>query len=205
MLKVENVAVTGFEAAIRGMRNPMNSWERSDSDFSDGVRLGEADLRLARVLGRGSSDDGKFLRMIHVSMDVTAPLFWWKEADQYKVGTTTDSCSTMHRIHARDLCPDDFSFESLEDAALDAAMACVAAVNDARRRFVESGKKDKGAWREMIELLPSAYNQRRTWDMNYEVARSIYRARRNHKLYEWHVLCDEIAGLPYFKELFLDD
>lgn len=221
MIKIENVETCGWEAAIRGMRNPKNSWAKSDShkcpcaDWDgdcpmvmndnetakgcdpDKYRfcVGENDFHLMQVLANSGPDDGKFLRMIHVQLDVTAPLYWWKEADQYKVGTVTDSCSTMHKIHAKEFDVNDFSHEHLTDGNLNWLLATIGVLNDNRERFVET--KEKYFWWQMIQLLPSSYNQRRTWDLNYAVLRNIYHARRNHKLDEWRELCAWIKTLPY--------
>lgn len=217
MLTIENAQVFGFQAAIRGMRNPKNSWAKSDSTFElstneSGVQmidLGPADLKLAAALANSGADDGKFLRMIHVQLDVTAPLYWWKEADQYKVGTVTDSCSTMHKIHAKEFTIDDFSHEHLMDDAMadvfqvrspwDVLYSTVDMLNLCRKKFLDT--KDKRYWWQLIQLLPSSFNQRRTWDLNYAVLRNIYHARRNHKLDEWHTLCNWIETLPYAEEL----
>ena len=207
MLTIENDETFGWEAAIRGMRNPKNSWSKSDSRWSfpcengtDAPRfiVGENDLKLASALANSGADDGKFLRMIHVQLDVTAPLYWHKEADQYKVGTVTDSCSTMHKIHAKEFTLDDFSHEHLYSPLHD-LKPTVDLLNVYRERFLET--KDKEDWWQLIQLLPSSYNQRRTWDLNYAVLRNIYHARRNHKIDEWHTLCDWIEKLPYAKEL----
>ena len=206
MLTIENVQLFGFQAAIRGMRNPKNSWAKGDSTFyistdDVGVQtidLGPADLKLASALANSGPDDGKFLRMIHVQLDVTAPLYWHKEADQYKVGTVTDSCSTMHKIHAKEFTLDDFSHEHLY-SPLNDLKPTVDLLNVYRERFLET--KDKEDWWQLIQLLPSSYNQRRTWDLNYAVLRNIYHARRNHKIDEWHTLCDWIETLPYAKDL----
>ena len=207
MLKIENAETFGWEAAIRGMRNPKNSWSKSDSRWSspnengtDAPRfiVGENDLKLASALANSGADDGKFLRMIHVQLDVTAPLYWHKEADQYKVGTVTDSCSTMHKIHSKEFTLDDFSHEHLYSPLHD-LKPTVDLLNVYRERFLET--KDKEDWWQLIQLLPSSYNQRRTWDLNYAVLRNIYHARRNHKIDEWHTLCDWIETLPYEKEL----
>ena len=207
MLKIENAEVFGFEAAIRGLRNPFNSWSKSDSRWSfpceNGTDapmfiVGENDLKLASALANSGPDDGKFLRMIHVQLDVTAPLYWHKEADQYKVGTVTDSCSTMHKIHAKEFTLDDFSHEHLYSPLHD-LKPTVDLLNVYRERFLDT--KDKEDWWQLIQLLPSSYNQRRTWDLNYAVLRNIYHARRNHKIDEWHTLCDWIETLPYAKEL----
>ena len=207
MLKIENAETFGWEAAIRGLRNPFNSWSKSDSWWSSPNEngtdapmfiVGENDLKLASALANSGPDDGKFLRMIHVQLDVTAPLYWHKEADQYKVGTVTDSCSTMHKIHAKEFTMDDFSHEHLYSPMHD-LKPTVDLLNVYRERFLET--KDKEDWWQLIQLLPSSYNQRRTWDLNYAVLRNIYHARRNHKIDEWHTLCDWIETLPYAKEL----
>lgn len=207
MLKIENAETFGWEAAIRGMRNPKNSWSKSDSWWSSPEEngsdspmfiVGENDLKLAAALANSGADDGKFLRMIHVQLDVTAPLYWHKEADQYKVGTVTDSCSTMHKIHAKEFTLDDFSHEHLYSPLHD-LKPTVDLLNVYRERFLDT--KDKEDWWQLIQLIPSSYNQRRTWDLNYAVLRNIYHARRNHKLDEWHTLCDWIETLPYAKEL----
>ena len=207
MLKIENAETFGWEAAIRGLRNPFNSWSKSDSRWSfpceNGTDapmfiVGENDLKLASALANSGPDDGKFLRMIHVQLDVTAPLYWHKEADQYKVGTVTDSCSTMHKIHAKEFTLDDFSHEHLYSPLHD-LKPTVDLLNVYRERFLDT--KDKEDWWQLIQLLPSSYNQRRTWDLNYAVLRNIYHARRNHKIDEWHTLCDWIETLPYAKEL----
>ena len=207
MLKIENAETFGWEAAIRGMRNPKNSWSKSDSWWSSPDEngtdepmyiIGENDLKLMKTLAAAGQDNGKFLRMIHVQLDVTAPLYWWKEADQYKVGTVTDSCSTMHKIHAKEFTLDDFSHEHLYSPLHD-LKPTVDLLNVYRERFLDT--KDKEDWWQLIQLLPSSYNQRRTWDLNYAVLRNIYHARRNHKIDEWHTLCDWIETLPYAKEL----
>lgn len=221
MIKIENVETCGWEAAIRGMRNPKNSWAKSDShkcpcaDWDgdcpmvmnenepakgcdpDKYRfcVGENDFHLMQALANSGPDDGKFLRMIHVQLDVTAPLYWWKEADQYKVGTVTDSCSTMHKIHAKEFDVNDFSHEHLTDGNLNWLLATIGVLNDNREHFVET--KEKYFWWQLIQLLPSSFNQRRTWDLNYAVLRNIYHARRNHKLDEWRELCAWIKTLPY--------
>lgn len=207
MLKIENAETFGWEAAIRGMRSPKNSWDKSDSRWSlpdeNGTDepmyiIGENDLKLMQTLAAAGQDHGKFLRMIHVQLDVTAPLYWHKEADQYKVGTVTDSCSTMHKIHAKEFTIDDFSHEHLYSPLHD-LKPTVDLLNVYRERFLDT--KDKEDWWQLIQLLPSSYNQRRTWDLNYAVLRNIYHARRNHKIDEWHTLCDWIETLPYAKEL----
>ena len=207
MLKIENAETFGWEAAIRGMRSPKNSWDKSDSCWSSPNEngtdkpmyiIGENDLKLMHTLAAAGQDHGKFLRMIHVQLDVTAPLYWHKEADQYKVGTVTDSCSTMHKIHAKEFTMDDFSHEHLYSPLHD-LKPTVDLLNVYRERFLET--KDKEDWWQLIQLLPSSYNQRRTWDLNYAVLRNIYHARRNHKLDEWHTLCDWIETLPYAEDL----
>lgn len=207
MLKIENAETFGWEAAIRGMRSPKNSWDKSDSCWSSPDEngtdkpmyiIGENDLKLMHTLAAAGQDHGKFLRMIHVQLDVTAPLYWHKEADQYKVGTVTDSCSTMHKIHAKEFTLDDFSHEHLYSPLHD-LKPTVDLLNVYRERFLDT--KDKEDWWQLIQLLPSSYNQRRTWDLNYAVLRNIYHARRNHKLDEWHTLCDWIETLPYAKDL----
>lgn len=207
MLTIENAETFGWEAAIRGMRSPKNSWDKSDSWWSSPDEngtdepmyiIGENDLKLMKTLAAAGQDHGKFLRMIHVQLDVTAPLYWHKEADQYKVGTVTDSCSTMHKIHAKEFTLDDFSHEHLYSPLHD-LKPTVDLLNVYRERFLET--KDKEDWWQLIQLLPSSFNQRRTWDLNYAVLRNIYHARRNHKIDEWHTLCDWIETLPYAKEL----
>ena len=198
MLKIENVSTSGWKAAIRGMRNPKNSWAQIDSAVvnGNGFVVGNNDYDLMYKRASAGTDHGKFMRMIHVQCDVTAPLYWWKEADQYKVGTVTDSCSTMHKIHAKEFAIEDFSDEHLETgwlACLDDTI--IPLLNRARTKFIET--KDKRYWWQMIQLLPSSYNQLRTWDLNYAVLQNIYHARRNHKLDEWHTFCDWIESLPY--------
>ena len=203
MIKVEHFETYGWDAMVRGVRNPFDSWSRSDS-FYDGdgdYILGENDLDLMRRLCKGGSDDRKFLRQISVSCDITAPLYWWKQADQYKVGTTTNSCSTMNRISEKEFTLDDFSHEHLDDDS--ALIVVIEALNKYREAYLE--KKYKSDWWGMIQLLPSSYNQMRTWTGNYEVLRNMYHARKNHKLDEWHVLCYEIEKLPYAKELIIGE
>jgi len=217
MLKIENLKVVGLEEAIRGMRNPMNSWDKSDSfwthvvDTETGMQVddqffvGENDLDLMKRLAASGSDHAKFRRMIVVYMDITAPLYWWKEFDTYKVGTVANSCSTMHKIHAKKFTLEDFSCEHLDDKCkykdgtfsypIQGLSEIIDFINRARESFLET--HDKRYWWQMIQLLPSSYNQRRTVMLNYEVLHNIYHARRNHKLDEWHVLCDQIEDLPY--------
>jgi len=203
MLKVERISVMNMENAIRGARNPMNSWARMDSYYGDdgSFVLGENDLSLATRLAKAGSDHRKFLRQIMVSMDITAPLYWWKEFDTYKVGTVANSTSTMHKIQAKEFTRDDFSCDRMTDDALAALDALIAFLEGERVRFNET--KDKSAWHNMIQLLPSSFNQMRTVTLNYEVLINVYYARRHHKLAEWHVLCDCIKTLPYAGELIL--
>ena len=202
MLKVERTSVMNLENAVRGARNPMNSWARMDSayDANGNYILGPNDLDLARRLARAGSDHRKFLRQIFVSVDITAPLYWWKEFDTYKVGTVANSCSTMHKIHAKKFERDDFSCDRLDEGGIAALDALIAYLEAERQKFV-ANKEDRQPWHNMIQLLPSSYNQMRTVSLNYENLINIYYARRNHKLAEWHVLCDWILSLPYAGEL----
>ena len=238
MLKIENVDVIGWEAAIRGMRNPMNSWGKSDTTwrtkFSDDqflitpykymsdsiLDIGPNDLDLMNCLRNSGTDHRKFMRMITVYLDITAPLYWWKEFDTYKVGTVANSCSTMHKIADKEFTLDDFSCEHLNDelyhrdwiesaivdeditsshkvwmTPLDILRCTIEMLNAYRKSYLET--KDKQDWWQMIQLLPSSYNQRRTIMLNYEVLTNIYKSRRNHKLDEWHTFCDWIEDLPY--------
>lgn len=222
MIKIEKTDVYGWEAAIRGMRNPMNSWDKSDSDWefvedpsiinpNDEVKwvIGQNDHDLMMKLAKGGSVHAKYRRMITVTVDITAPLYWWKEFDTYKVGTVANSCSTMHKIHAKEFALDDFSCEHLFDSYGDPSMNLnyggkypiallwdiIHALNAFRMWFINTG--DKKYWWQMIQLLPSSYNQKRTVLLNYEVLVGMYRDRRNHKLDEWHTLCDWIRELPY--------
>ena len=200
MIKIEHVEVTGWEPAIRGMRNPMNSWDKSDSGWVDGAfLLGPNDIDLMHRLYVGGSEHRKFMRMIVVYMDITAPLYWWKEFDTYKVGTVANSCSTMHKIHSRPLTLDDFSHDHLCGASIDHLEMLIDWLNDCRKSFVE--QKHKEDWWQMIQLLPSSYNQKRTVTMNYEVADNIIRQRSGHKLTEWHELVDVLRDLPYMHEI----
>ena len=213
MLKIENFKVLGWEHAIRGMRNPMNSWEKSDSIFiEDGEyhdicgnsgpsdiqfsvpEIGENDYSLMKNLRNAGTDHRKFMRMITVYLDITAPLYWWKEFDTYKVGTVANSCSTMHKIHAKEFTLEDFSCEKLYDPIGD-LRPIVDRLNVYRERYLET--KDKNDWWQMIQLLPSSYNQKRTVMLNYEVLTNIYKSRRHHKLDCWYTLCDWIEDLPY--------
>ena len=202
MIKIERTSVMNFENAIRGARNPLNSWDRMDSSYGENgdYVLGENDLSLACKLAKAGSDHRKFLRMIFVSVDITAPLYWWKEFDTYKVGTVANSCSTMHKIHAKAFDRDDFSHDRLDEGGLEALDALVAYLETERQKFC-ADKNDKQSWHNMIQLLPSSYNQMRTVTLNYENLINIYYARRSHKLAEWHTLCDWIMSLPYAEEL----
>lgn len=199
MLKVDYIKTYGWEAAIRGMRNPKNSWDLSDSQrmtIPPIFKLGPKDLTLCTNLIKAGSDHRKFLRQIFISLDITAPLYWWKEFDTYKIGTTSNSCSTMHKLCSKPFTIDDFSFEDLEtETAKTLAKKIIEVLEDKRLEAT----KNVEAWREIVQLLPSSYNQTRTITMDYEVALRIYQARCNHKLTEWHTLCDAfIKELPYF-------
>lgn len=206
MLRIENTDVYGWETAIRGARNPMNSWDKSDTVFHSDYApyLGPNDLKLLRHLANAGPDHGKFLRMITVSLDITAPLYWWKEFDTYKVGTVANSCSTMHKIHAKEFTLDDFSHEHLGTGSRFLLRQTVDILNEAREAFISCNTSEQGGadlkkfyWWQMIQLLPSSYNQRRTVLLNYQVLKSMYHARKNHKLDEWHIFCDFIKELPY--------
>lgn len=208
MLKISNFEVMGWEHAIRGMRNPMNSWEKSDSEVSvcecehwphdikkSFACLGSNDHDLMMQLRKTGTDHRKFMRMIVVYVDITAPLYWWKEFDTYKVGTVANSCSTMHKIAAKEFTLEDFSCEHLSEPSLKNLRSVIKCMNDYREEFLKV--KDKHNWWQMIQLLPSSYNQKRTIMLNYEVLANIYKSRRNHKLDEWHIFCDWIEELPY--------
>ena len=228
MLRIENTEVLGWEHAIRGMRNPKNSWEKSDSEFHREPKhyfdekdmpctdlrrfvLGPDDLDLMKRLRNAGTDHRKFMRMITVYVDLTGPLFWWKEFDTYKVGTVANSCSTMNKIAAKEFTLEDFSCEHLSiRQSVDILKETIDALNVFRNAYLNGGllkyetgefatfqPKDKEIWWQMIQLLPSSYNQRRTLMLNYEVLANIYKSRRNHKLDEWHTLCDWIESLPY--------
>ena len=203
MITLERTDVMNLENTVRGMRNPLNSWAKSDSYYNDEGEyvLGEEDLRLAGVLAKSGSDHRKYLRMIFVSVDITAPLYWWKEYDTYKVGTVANSCSTMHKIHAKAFERDDFSHDRMSETALNCLDGVIAVLEETRQKFLET--KDRAYWHDMIQLLPSSYNQMRTCTMNYENLINMYYARRNHKLPEWHTFCDWAESLPYAKELIL--
>ena len=202
MLKVERAAVMNLENAIRGARNPLNSWDRSDSfyDENGSYVLGQNDLDLASRLARAGSDHRKFLRQIFVSVDITAPLYWWKEFDTYKVGTVANSCSTMHKIHSKAFEREDFSHDRLDEGALAVLDSLIEYLEGERIKF-NNDKTDRQSWHNMIQMLPSSYNQMRTVTMNYENLINIYYARRTHKLAEWHTLCDWIMSLPYADKL----
>ena len=234
VIKLEKTEVVGWEAAIRGMRNPLNSWDKSDSEFwhdptcgyaancekceeqfneCSCQRIGKNDFDLMKRLRNAGTDHRKFMRMLTVYVDITAPLYWWKEFDTYKVGTVANSCSTMHKIHAKEFTIDDFSCEHLDDVyftgdrnvvyyngahsatPFDVLAFIVDALNRYRKSYIET--KDKQYWWMMIQLLPSSYNQKRTVMLNYEVLANMYKSRKNHKLDEWHDLCSWIEGLPY--------
>lgn len=268
MLKIENTEVYGWEAAIRGMRNPKNSWDKSDSVYHCGdsvddfecdlcgncgyykssnlpcppnnnpIIVGKNDLKLMKTLAKAGADHGKFLRMINVTMDVTAPLYWMKQLDYYKIGTTWNSCSTMHKIHDKEFTLDDFSHEHLftyKDSDYDCGICprkadayyeqwqsedilklIIEGLNKARDKYLETKIKPmkneqaraelmKKYWWQMIQLLPSSYNQKRTIQLNYAVLKTMYFARKDHKLDEWHTFCDWILSLPYFKEICVED
>lgn len=224
MILLEKTQVFNFEGAIRGMRNPMNSWDKSDTPDDADVYIvgdseivipiiGENDLALMRNLIKAGSDHRKFMRQIFVSVDITAPFYWWKEFDTYKVGTTANSCSTMHKIHAKEFTIDDFSYEHLIDeddeccesypVSIEFLKQLVDILNFYREKF--NATKNKKYWWQMIQLLGMAYNQKRTVTLNYENLLNMYRARRSHKLDEWRTLCQWIEELPYAKELICDE
>ena len=204
MIKLERTSVMNLENAIRGARNPMNSWDRMDSSYDEegNYVLGENDLGLAKRLACAGSDHRKFLRQIFVSVDITAPLYWWKEFDTYKVGTVANSTSTMHKIHAKSFERSDFSCDRLDEGGLAALDSLVVYLEEQRKMFCED-KTNKQSWHNMIQLLPSSYNQMRTVTMNYENLINMYYARKTHKLAEWHTYCDWIAELPYAKDLII--
>ena len=220
MIKIENIEIFGLDGAMRGMRNPLNSWDKADTTVyqehdKEFINIGVNDLNLATRLIKAGTEHRKFLRMIHVQMDVIAPLYWWKEADTYKVGTTTNSCSTMHKIAAKEFTLDDFSHEHLIDDQDDFENEngqifsykdflyydVLDVLNTARRQYLET--KDKRYWWQMIQLLPLSYNQRRTWDMSMETLLSILHQRKNHKLNEWNEFRDIcLEQVPYLKEFY---
>ena len=201
MLKIERDAVMNLDGAIRGARNPMNSWAKSDSYYDESGKfvLGPVDIDFGHRLAVSGSDHRKFLRQVFVTVDITAPLYWWKEFDTYKVGTVANSTSTMHKIHAKACERDDFSHDRLDEGGLALLDATIAYLEAERQKFL-ADKEDRQPWHNMIQMLPSSYNQMRTVTLNYENLINIYYARRNHKLAEWHTLCDWITGLPCAKE-----
>ena len=204
MLKIEHTSVAGFDAAIRGVRNSFNSWHLSDSVPGDGgceVIIGKKDLSLMQGLRAAGSDHRKYMRMICVWCDITAPLYWWKQADCYRIGVATNSTSTMHTIHKRDLTLDDFSHEHLKGNAVRALDNLITVINDFRAEYIANSKKED--WYAIIQLLPSSYNQKRTVMLNYEVLANMYKSRKGHRLDEWKTLLDWIEGLPY-SELITD-
>ena len=217
MLKVENINVWGFEHAIRGMRNPMNSWAKTDSGLhyncytdTTSFKIGKNDLELMQKLYKAGSEHRKYLRQIFVSMDITAPLYWWKEFDTYKVGTVANSCSTMHTIHKKEFELDDFSYEHLIDMNgygnteffKECLLNVIEKLNMARRRYLQTD--DKNYWWQLIQLLPSSYNQRRTVTINYENVVNIIHQRQNHKLDEWNTFIEILKNLPYVEEIMSD-
>lgn len=227
MIKLEKTEVFGWESAIRGMRNPMNSWDKSDTgwvhdslnndlpeaidfNFDNLTRkvIGENDLKLMKNLSKAGNDHAKYLRMINVTVDIAAPLYWWKEFDTYKVGTVANSCSTMHKIQAKEFEFNDFSHEHLYSKlgesyeAMDCLADIIACLNKYRELYLKT--KNKTWWWQMIQLLPSSYNQKRTIQLNYQVLKNMYFSRRNHKLDEWHTFCEWCEKLPYFKEICID-
>ena len=214
MLKVSNIKVMNWEGAIRGMRNPLNSWHLSDTFTNNceedlindlGIsypRIGPNDYKLMKRLAKAGSDHRKYLRQIFISMDIDAPIFWWKEWDTYKISTVANSTSTMHKIHAKKFTRDDFSIETCDDETGAVMDNLIDALNVRRNLYNET--KDKKYWRQMIEMLPSSYNQLRTVTLNYEVAINMYKARRHHKLTEWHTLCDILEKFPYSEFITLN-
>ena len=202
MLTTQRASVMNLENAIRGARNPMNSWDRMDSAYNEAGAyiLGPNDLGLAVRLARAGSDHRKFLRQIFVSVDITAPLYWWKEFDTYKVGTVANSTSTMHRIHTKPFSREDFSCDRMDEGGLAMLDAVIAYMESERLKFL-ADKENRQPWHNIIQILPTSYNHMRTVTMNYENLTNIYYARRNHKLAEWHTLCDWILTLPYACEL----
>lgn len=239
MITITNTDTYGWEAAIRGMRNPMNSWDLSDSEFVDvfddyddlksyyiaTADIGENDLKLMKKLSKAGTDHSKFMRMITVTCDITAPLYWWKEFDTYKVGTVANSCSTMHKIQAKEFALEDFSKDKLTPSSIYILSQFIISLNfwreaflinddDERKKYIlkrfepdYSGNdfSKKTCWWQMIQLLPSSYNQKRTIQLNYQVLKNIYHARKNHKLDEWHHLCDWIKTLPYSELITMED
>ena len=204
MIGFQHVTVMNLENAIRGARNPLSSWDKSDSFYNDDGEfiLGEADLSLATRLAKAGSDHRKFIRQIFVSVDITAPLYWWKEFDTYKVGTVANSTSTMHKIHSKPITAEDFSVDHLTEPSAKFFDIIVDYLESVRLEYMET--KDKALWYDLIQILPESYNQTRTVTMNYENLVNMYHARKNHKLDEWHTFCDEfVLKLPYAKELIV--
>ena len=203
MLKCERTSVMNIENAMRGARNPMNSWDKSDSYYDEegNYQLGPNDMNLARRLRLAGSDHRKFIRQIFVSVDITAPLYWWKEYDTYKVATVANSTSTMHKIHSKEFSIEDFSHDHLTEEGMESLKRTVKDLERIRLRFLE--EKNKEDWYSIIQLLPSSYQQMRTCTMNYESLINMYFSRKSHKLEEWHTFCDWIQILPYAKELIL--
>ena len=202
MIKFNNTAVMNFENAMRGARNPLNSWARSDSSYDENGNFvfGLNDLDLAKRLCQAGNDHRKFIRQIFISVDITAPIYWWKEYDTYKVGTVANSTSTMHKIHSKPFELADFSTDHMTDEALDTMKVMVESLEEIRLKYMET--KDKALWYSLVQLLPESYHQMRTCTMSYENAIAMYNARHNHKLEEWHTFCDWVCELPYFMELF---
>ena len=220
MLKIEHTEVHGFEPAIRGMRNPMNSWDKSDSywthiEDSETLQtanfeyfIGENDLKLGKTLAEAGTDHGKWLRFVQCYCDITAPLYWHKEMDTYRAGVEKNSCSTMHKIHAKEFTLDDFSHELLTDhdeqfSNVDMLWHIIKGLNKDRAKYLET--KDRVYWDQLIQMLPSSYNQRRTYMFSYAALKNIYHARKNHKLAEWHVFCDWVRTLPYSEMITGDE
>jgi hypothetical protein len=203
MLEIKNISVMNFENALRGARNPMNSWEKSDSYFNtDGsFTIGDNDLNLAKRLCKAGSDHRKFLRQIFISVDINAPLYWWKEFDTYKVGTVANSTSTMHKIHTQEFSLEHFSHDQMTERSKEQLITLIQYLEQLRILFLET--KDKKYWYDIIQLLPSSYNQLRTCTFNYETMVNIFYSRKNHKLNEWHTFCDWIMTLPYAADLIL--
>lgn len=203
MLKIERDSVMNFENAMRGARNPLNSWARMDSyvDEDGNFVFGDNDIDLAKRLRKAGSDHRKFMRQIFVSCDITAPMYWWKEYDTYKVATVANSTSTMHKIHSKPFDIEDFSHDHLTEESLRAMNNMIEYLESIRLKYVET--KDKKYWYDLIQLLPSSYNQMRTCTFNYETLVNIYFSRRNHKLDEWHTFCEWIETLPYAKEIII--
>ena len=203
MIKIENIKVSGWEAALRGMRNPKDSWHLSDSTYEPEFRFGPNDLKLAKMLHKGGPVHSKYKRYIIITMDITAPLYWWNEFDTYKVGTVANSCSTMHKIEAYEFTRDMFSYEHLNTTGLGLLDMTIQFLNKERARFNESDKKDKDAWWQLIQSLPSSFNQKRTVQLSYENATSMYMWRHNHKQDEWRELCKVFETLPYADDILI--